>query len=218
MSILQSDDSRGYGSGEPTAAAPVRDDPASEEESVGDDEGRRCCTCAHPIAATFHLLFKCLALAMYLVLYLIVKNFVVSFVFITLALAFDFWTTKNVTGRLMVGLRWWNEVKEDGSSVWRFESLPDKDKARLDPVESMIFWGALFIAPCVWIACFILAVMSMPPEVDWAVLTFIGIVLSCVNVAGYVKCARGARRALRRAARKKAAQVATKAVIEQATA
>ncbi len=27
-----------------------------------------------------------------------------------LLLAFDFWTVKNVSGRLLVGLRWWNEV------------------------------------------------------------------------------------------------------------
>jgi hypothetical protein len=34
----------------------------------------------------------------------------------------DFWTVKNVSGRLLVGLRWWNEIKEDGESVWVFES------------------------------------------------------------------------------------------------
>ena len=30
--------------------------------------------------------------------------------FIVLLLALDFWTVKNVSGRLMVGLRWRNEV------------------------------------------------------------------------------------------------------------
>lgn len=29
---------------------------------------------------------------------------------------------KNVTGRLMVGLRWWNYVDDDGVSHWVFES------------------------------------------------------------------------------------------------
>jgi hypothetical protein len=37
----------------------------------------------------------------------------------------DFWVIKNVTGRLLVGLRWWNEVKEDGSEEWKFESYDD---------------------------------------------------------------------------------------------
>lgn len=29
---------------------------------------------------------------------------------------------QNVTGRLMVGLRWWNQVDDDGRSQWIFES------------------------------------------------------------------------------------------------
>lgn len=30
--------------------------------------------------------------------------------------------TKNITGRLLVGLRWWNEANDTGSA-WRFETL-----------------------------------------------------------------------------------------------
>ena len=41
---------------------------------------------------------------------------------IVLLLAFDFWTVKNVSGRLLCGLRWWNETGPDGESVWVFES------------------------------------------------------------------------------------------------
>ena len=31
---------------------------------------------------------------------------------------------QNVTGRLLVGLRWWNDVHEDGTNIWIFESHP----------------------------------------------------------------------------------------------
>ncbi len=48
--------------------------------------------------------------------------FVHIFLTIVLLLAVDFWTVKNVTGRLLVGLRWWNKVDEDGTSTWMFES------------------------------------------------------------------------------------------------
>lgn len=41
---------------------------------------------------------------------------------VVMFLSMDFWTVKNVTGRLMVGLRWWNYVDEDGVSHWVFES------------------------------------------------------------------------------------------------
>lgn len=54
--------------------------------------------------------------------YIFSDSFVELFIAIILLLAVDFWTVKNVTGRLMVGLRWWNRVKEDGTSEWVFEA------------------------------------------------------------------------------------------------
>ncbi len=32
------------------------------------------------------------------------------FIVVVLLFAFDFWTVKNVTGRLLVGLKWWSEI------------------------------------------------------------------------------------------------------------
>lgn len=77
----------------------------------------------HPITAFFHVFFRASALIVYLVLSSFVSgHFVELFLTVVLLLAFDFWTVKNVTGRLMVGLRWWNKVEEDGTSTWMFES------------------------------------------------------------------------------------------------
>ena len=51
-------------------------------------------------------------------------SFIVHFVVITTVLASDFWYVKNVTGRKLVGLRWWSEPSSDGSkSTWQFESI-----------------------------------------------------------------------------------------------
>lgn len=33
---------------------------------------------------------------------------VIIFIFVLIISALDFWTVKNVTGRLLVGLRWWS--------------------------------------------------------------------------------------------------------------
>jgi hypothetical protein len=49
-------------------------------------------------------------------------TFTLSFVLIVLLLGFDFWTVKNVSGRRLVGLRWWSQMKEDGTEEWVFES------------------------------------------------------------------------------------------------
>jgi hypothetical protein len=47
---------------------------------------------------------------------------VLVFIIVALLLAADFWNVKNISGRLLVGLRWWNETTQDGQSVWVFES------------------------------------------------------------------------------------------------
>jgi len=67
-------------------------------------------------------MFKAGALLTYMFCTFFTSNFVIVFVITVLLLAFDFWTVKNVSGRMLVGLRWWNEVKDDGSNEWIFES------------------------------------------------------------------------------------------------
>lgn len=76
----------------------------------------------HPVAAFFHIIFRLLALLFYFLANLFTSSFVTMFVVIILLLSFDFWVIKNVTGRLLVGLRWWNYIDEDGNSQWMFES------------------------------------------------------------------------------------------------
>jgi hypothetical protein len=77
---------------------------------------------SHPIALFFHLFFRTLALLMYFFGSWITDNVILHFVLCILLLSFDFWTVKNVSGRLLVGLRWWNEISKEGTSKWVFES------------------------------------------------------------------------------------------------
>ena len=39
---------------------------------------------------------------------------VITFIIVMMLSALDFWTVKNVTGRLLVGLRWWSDYDEKG--------------------------------------------------------------------------------------------------------
>jgi len=80
------------------------------------------CYCRHPLAVFFHLIFRVLGIITYLLCGLLSSGFIVNFVLIIILLSLDFWTVKNITGRLLVGLRWWNYVDEDGVSHWVFES------------------------------------------------------------------------------------------------
>lgn len=79
------------------------------------------CFNRHPYVTTFHVGFRCAALIVYILCGWFSDSFITSFVAVVLLLSMDFWTVKNVTGRLMVGLRWWNYVDDDGVSHWVYE-------------------------------------------------------------------------------------------------
>eukprot|EP00536_Pseudo-nitzschia_multiseries_P018795 jgi/Psemu1/230302/e_gw1.3125.2.1 len=89
---------------------------------------------SHPIVCIFHLLFKSLALFFYIFGGWFAadgkggssgSNFITVTVVCILLLAADFWVVKNITGRLLVGLRWWNKVDGD-KTTWIFESAKDR--------------------------------------------------------------------------------------------
>jgi hypothetical protein len=76
----------------------------------------------HPYVTFFHLAFRVSAVVVYILCGLFGNSFITSFVIVILLLSVDFWTVKNITGRLMVGLRWWNYVDDNGESHWVFEA------------------------------------------------------------------------------------------------
>lgn len=55
--------------------------------------------------------------------------------------------SQNVTGRLMVGLRWWNQVDDDGRSHWVFEARKVNDSVLILhlclPREPLIIGGSV---------------------------------------------------------------------------
>ena len=54
---------------------------------------------ANPTACVFHMLFKLMALALYLFFGLLSSDKTLKYIFIITLAALDFWTVKNVTGR-----------------------------------------------------------------------------------------------------------------------
>ena len=95
---------------------------------------------------------------------------VLIFIITILLLAADFYYLKNIAGRRLVGLRWWNEVDtQTGSSQWVFESSDPAVKI-INATDSRFFWMALYVQPLLWIALAILAVVKL--EFIW--LTLVG--------------------------------------------
>jgi Eukaryotic protein of unknown function (DUF846) len=73
---------------------------------------------------------------------------VVIFLFVTILLSFDFWAVKNVTGRLLVGLRWWTTIDDAGKEQWFFESYDHK--VQNSPVDSTVFWWSQIASTGIW--------------------------------------------------------------------
>uniref|UniRef100_F7E7H1 Golgi apparatus membrane protein TVP23 homolog n=1 Tax=Monodelphis domestica TaxID=13616 RepID=F7E7H1_MONDO len=141
----------------------------------------------HPLATFFHLFFRVSAIITYLFCDWFSKSFVACFVTILLLLSFDFWSVKNVTGRLMVGLRWWNQIDEDGKSHWIFEAKKvSLNNSTGTEAEARIFWLGLIICPLIWTVFFFSTLFSL--KLKWLALVIAGISLQTANLYGYIHC------------------------------
>ena len=56
-----------------------------------------------------------------------------------------------------VGLRWWSNVKEDGTTEWVFESL--EDMSEISNADYKLFWIGLYGTPVLWLGLFITGMM-----------------------------------------------------------
>lgn len=89
------------------------------------------------------------------------QNSVLVFILTLLLLSADFYYLKNIAGRRLVGLRWWNEVNIDnGDSHWVFESS-DPNTRTINPTDKRFFWLSLYATPALWIALAILALVRL---------------------------------------------------------
>lgn len=148
----------------------------------------------HPVALVFHIGFKVAAALCYLfggwlAPIFKVKQELIPLIICVVFIAFDFWTTKNVTGRLLAGLRWWNDVKPDGTNEWVFESH-EKDTL-INPYEAKVFWIVLVVFVLIWGIFFISCVFAFFLRLRWLFVCVLALILQGSNLTGYVRCARG---------------------------
>lgn len=83
------------------------------------------------------------------------------FIITILLLAADFYYLKNIAGRRLVGLRWWNEVDPaTGDSHWVFESSEPGTKV-VNATDSRFFWLAIYAQPMLWVLLAVVALLSL---------------------------------------------------------
>ncbi|VDN03178.1 unnamed protein product [Thelazia callipaeda] len=139
---------------------------------------------SHPSIIFSHVAFRTAAILFYIFAHLFTDSFIIQFLVILILLSMDFWTVKNITGRLLVGLRWWNFVDAEGNNHWRYESA--KDMSRFDALERQIFWSALTAAPALWALLACIAFVTLKWE--WMIVALIGLTMNAANLYGYLRC------------------------------
>ena len=79
-------------------------------------------TARNPVACLFHVAFKGGSVFAFIFLNAILNNEILTFIIVMMLAAFDFWTVKNVSGRLLVNLRWDSYIDQFGNEIWVYES------------------------------------------------------------------------------------------------
>lgn len=149
----------------------------------------------HPVAALFHVIFKFLAFSIYLFGGLFGQDFISTFVAVILLISMDFWVVKNVTGRLLAGLRWSNYIDDEGNSHWIFENKNTAanqagfQEELNGSADSSIFWAGLTVASFLWVLLMMVSIFRL--NIQWFMLVTLAAILSLSNLYGYVRCRLG---------------------------
>ncbi|KAI0871259.1 DUF846-domain-containing protein [Hypoxylon argillaceum] len=139
---------------------------------------------SHPITLLTFLAFRISGPLVYL--FGFSSSVVLIFIITILLLAADFYYLKNIAGRRLVGLRWWNEVDgSTGDSQWVFESSEPGTKA-VNATDSRFFWIALYSQPALWVGLAILALFRF--NVLWLPLVAIALALGITNSLAFSRC------------------------------
>ncbi|KAI1618300.1 hypothetical protein EDD37DRAFT_261543 [Exophiala viscosa] len=141
----------------------------------------------HPITLLTYLGFRIGSLLMYLFGVLFIRNFVLVFILTLLLLSVDFYYLKNIAGRRLVGLRWWNEVNTStGDSHWVFESAPQEGRDQ-NKTDKRFFWLSMYIVPGLWVALAVLALVRLQ-NLIWLVTIAIALALTITNTVAFSRC------------------------------
>ncbi|KAF8761641.1 Golgi apparatus membrane protein TVP23 [Rhizoctonia solani] len=124
---------------------------------------------SHPTVLFFLYLFRIAAIAVYLLCGFFTDNYVLSTVVVVVLLAMDFWNCRNVAGRRLVGLRFWNQVDEDGES----------------------YWTALYVFPVLWVLLFIVSLLKF--NISFVPIVGLALVFNITNVIGFTYADRDAK-------------------------
>ena len=166
----------------------------------------------HPFVLIFYIIFKSIPLVYYFIVFFIFSDkFIICFSVTLLALAVDFWYTKNIAGRMLCGLRWWNRIDSNGKNEWLFECLSNENRVRLSQFEVICFWVGLLAPNLLWILTVLTCTLTFKPH--YLVIVLIAALLATTNSAGFIRCLKTQLKQMKQ----KVKQQATEMVVKKAT-
>lgn len=149
------------------------------EQPARDESGRAFSLFAGLKAAPF---------AVYLFGWVFCSATIVQWVLTILLSAVDFWFSKNVAGRLILGMQWANSVNADGENELTFEYFRTAAGAS---DRSRAFWTILYGSVAAWaLFCFFSLIKF---NFGWVIVVAINLTLSLSNAWGFRKCSQAVR-------------------------
>ena len=108
--------------------------------------------------------------------------FIIELAVITVVSSLEFWFTKNVLGRVMVGLRWGRVIHEDGEEEFVYECK--RDEKQINANDKRMFWGFLGLAFVFWLAMFVWNIFTWKS----LVVILVPLVLLGTNLYCFYRC------------------------------
>ena len=139
-----------------------------------------------PQVALITVSLKLLSLIFFLFFSIFTSNEALVMIIVIVCIAADFWYTKNISGRILVGLRWWNKYNpETQENIWMFES---KNEIKEPNIDRKTFWFSLYGFALIWIILFIWECIMF--NFTWAFLCLISLAICGTNVFGFFRCSK----------------------------
>ena len=142
---------------------------------------------AHPCLIMFDLIFKGTPIAIYWLAFLFTNSLVIQISSISIIAAIDFWFTKNILGRELVGLRWGRVISEDGEETYVYETKGKEHEYH--GADKRFFWGDMVIATLFWAVMLVLNLLSITK----VMIILVPFVLCGFNLYSFYKCSKEAQ-------------------------
>jgi hypothetical protein len=109
---------------------------------------------------------------------------ILDFTLVLVCASVDFWVTKNIVGRKLVGMTWWMRINEDsGEETWVFHSTGSE---AIHVLNYNVFWSSSLGAAIFWGFSTLLSVLVS--RLFWIALCAVCLLLAALNFVFYLRC------------------------------